>query len=393
MSDGRFENVFLVGEGAVGPSAQLDTITLTDGTLHLAAGATYAAPDLTIDGGAIDGDATLITSGKLTAIFGELGGGGTIVVLPATATMDWTAALGIYASRFETAGTVTVTETGLGRPETSWGRRLVWENTGTVSLASGLFPVLAGDEGARFVNRGRVVKTGTGTFQFRPRLVNDGVLEIQNGTLTATRVEQSPDATLRFGISSASAFGRLSGTLRYQGRLEGQLLGGYVPAAGTSFPVIQGSALDGAFSSFSLPLFGRQRHEHRADVHGDRRPGRADRGRPLAGRPRCGLVASRGARRGRPARAARGRSDILTTCAGHGTGAAPRSLSRPPGPGSRARAAGAAGRRRPADTPLQVRGRGRAPVTHRDAHREVLGPMTTGGRAAHARPWWHDFDR
>ncbi len=98
-------------------------------------------------------------------------------------------------------GDVTVTETGLGRPESTWGPRTVWENTGKITLVSGLFPTRRGRRGARgSINRGTIVKTGTGHDHDPP-----GVRQRRRGrhpgrAITATRFEQTPNGTLRFDI-------------------------------------------------------------------------------------------------------------------------------------------------------------------------------------------------
>jgi hypothetical protein len=258
-SGGTFDGVVLSPNAArplqLGTGAVLRGVNVT-GHVVIPAGETLEVENLAISSGTLDGDGTIVLEGHTTAYFGNLGSADTVVVQPADATMTWTHAFGILARRFASAGLVTVEETGLGRPETRWGHGLVWENTGVVRLHSGLFPTFAGDERARFVNRGLLVKETTGNFAFRPRLVNDGVIDLVAGRLTATRLEQTPDGTLKVelrGATAGSGFGALTATaLRHQGRLEARLAGGFVPATGTRLQIITGTDRSGAFGTTAL---------------------------------------------------------------------------------------------------------------------------------------------
>ena len=111
------------------------------------------------------------------------------------------------------------------------------------------------DESTTFYNRGLIVKQTTSNFTFDPLLVNDGVIDIQLGRITAPRYEQTPDGTLRFGIGgtgAASTYGALtSSRFNYGGRLEAVLTGGFTPAPGNRFDVISSATASrsGAFSS------------------------------------------------------------------------------------------------------------------------------------------------
>jgi hypothetical protein len=263
ISSGTFDNVVMdqgvaARPARLGSGAQLKRATIS-GHVIIPPGETLEAEDLYINAGTLDGDGTIVLNNHTQAYFGVLGGAGTKLIQPAGATMTWTHAMNFRASRLETAGLVTVEETGLGRPETTWGHHMTWENTGEVRLQSGLFPTLPGDEGARFVNRGKLVKETTGGFTFRPRLINDGVIELLAGRLTATRLEQTPDGTLRVELRNATAnsgWGALTATaLRYQGRFEAVLAGGFVPAPSARFQVITSSDRSGAFGSTSLAGF------------------------------------------------------------------------------------------------------------------------------------------
>ena len=257
VSNGQFVGLDLSAANfEVGPSASMDRVIVRAG-LTLPEVDAFEISNLTVAGGNVQGRTTLTLRGHFWAYYGSLGTGGMTVILPTGADMEWTAAFGLYAKRFESYGDVTVTETGLGRPDTTWGLRTVWENFGKVTLVSGLFPTRAGDEAARFVNHGTITKTTTGTITIRPVIVNDGVIDIQRGQITATRYEQTPDGTLRFDIggTAASAFGKLSASsFLYSGRLEATLTAGYTPAATNRFNVITAATgvRSGLFHSASL---------------------------------------------------------------------------------------------------------------------------------------------
>jgi hypothetical protein len=257
---GTFEGVILSGSGfELAQGAQLDRVVIS-GDVETTGG-TYPFDDSQLAGGYVTGPGTVTLGGHFQASYGRIGSPGSIVILPAGATMQWTNSFGIYAGRFENAGTLTIEATGANQVQT-WGNRTVWENTGTVRLQSGRFrnaPASQSviDESVLFINRGLLVKETTATFTFDPVLLNDGVVDIQLGRITAQRYEQTPDGTLRFGIggTSASAFGALTATrFNYGGRLEAVLTGGFTPAQDNRFAVITSSAASrsGAFSSTSL---------------------------------------------------------------------------------------------------------------------------------------------
>jgi hypothetical protein len=253
-STGHFEGIWLNGDQTpfqLGQGATLKK-TLIFGFLRLPEGGTLEITDSILIGRGITGRATLILKGHTEARSGQICGGGTTLIVPADATLEWTGTYGVQCKRIETAGTVVITGTG-ARVADAWGQRMVWANTGTIELVAGYFPVNPGDESARLINRGRIVKTGESAFEFRPRLVNDGVIDIQAGRLTATRLEQTPDSTLRFGLTSDTAYGALTVTeLRHGGRLEAAPVGTFVPAANTRFNVITSSNRSGAFASTAL---------------------------------------------------------------------------------------------------------------------------------------------
>lgn len=260
VSSGRFVGISLAAEPLrVGADAVIERMSVS-GVLILPDDTTFEIADLTISGGEILGRTTLVLRGHFWAYYGQVGAGGMTMILPTGATMEWTHAFGLYAKRFESYGDVTVTETGLGRPNTTWGSRTVWENFGRITLVSGLFPTLPDDEAARIVNHGTITKTGTGTITIRPVIVNDGVVDIQRGQITATRFEQSSNGTLRFDIGGTgnNEFGRLSaGAFLYSGRLEATRPAGFTPAPGTRWTVVAATQANrsGLFHAVATPGF------------------------------------------------------------------------------------------------------------------------------------------
>lgn len=263
-SNGTFTGVSLSGTHRLGPDAVLNQV-YNSADVRLTPGATYTLTDFTSGGGTIAGrDATIVLAGDSWAYYGRIGDDNTLdpegqaarIVVPEGSSLLWTAAMGFYARRFITAGEVRIEETGLGRPLETLGSRMVWENTGTIEVLAGLLPM--NDEGQRLVNRGTILKTGTGNLSVQIKLVNDGLVDIQRGRITASRFEQTADGILRFGLggtSAASQHGVLTATVfRYSGRLEATLDAGYVPAAGARHSVIASTrtARSGEFLSQAL---------------------------------------------------------------------------------------------------------------------------------------------
>jgi hypothetical protein len=257
VSSGEFLGVRVAGDHVFGQGALLrDALVLDDNTV--APGATVEMDGGQLYSGSIVGPGTIVLSGDLTATFGRFGDAGSLVVVPVGAHLHWTAAMYFTPRRFETHGTVEITDTGAGRPPGTFGERMVWENTGTVILQSRWLPVFAGDERARILNHGTIVKTSTSTMEIEPTIVNDGLVDVQLGRLQADRFEQTANGTLRFGIEGESArteHGELQAyQLRYGGRLEAEPRNGYEPPEGAVFNVIATSASNrsGSFLSTSL---------------------------------------------------------------------------------------------------------------------------------------------
>ncbi len=276
-SSGLFEGVILSAEPAaplrLAQGAAINRVRL-DGDVVLPPGGTVAMTDVTPFGGVVRGDGILILRGTIArgvgsdfGTFGSLGRPDTpLVILAEGATLTSDAALRIGSHRFEIEPGATLVLERTGANETSnWFNRGIVENRGTVRLHSGAYLPDNGttatngtDEGGLFINRGLVVKETNGSFDFRPQLLNDGVVQIDRGTLTARRFEQTPDGVLRFdigGTTAGSGHGVLSaGTLRHQGRIEATLTSGFTPAAGSRFNVITAGVANrsGAFTSSAL---------------------------------------------------------------------------------------------------------------------------------------------
>ena len=141
------------------------------------------------------------------------------MILPAGATMEWTHGLRpVRRSAFESAGDVKVTETGLGRPETTWAAGRYGEH-GEDHARQRPAPDARGRRGrsARQPRHGSS-RPARGRSQIRPVFVNDGLVELQAGRITATRssrrrrrrwVRHPGTAASAYGAMTASASGAL----------------------------------------------------------------------------------------------------------------------------------------------------------------------------------------
>jgi hypothetical protein len=258
-STGEFLGVKVEGDHVFGDGALLrDSQVFDDNTVT--PGATVEMDGGQIYGGSIVGPGTIVLSGDLTATFGRFGDAESLLVVPVGAHLHWTAAMAFTPRRFETHGTVEITGTGAGHPPGTFGERMVWENTGTLILHAGWLPVFAGDERARIVNHGTIVKTSTSTLEVEPTIVNDGLVDVQLGRLEANRFEQTADGTLRFGIEGEAARTEhgelLASQLRYSGRLEAELRNDYEPPDDAVLYVIATPASNRSGSFLSTALAG-----------------------------------------------------------------------------------------------------------------------------------------
>ena len=86
-------------------------------------------------------------------------------------------------------------------------------------------------------------------------LTNQGTITALQGNLSFTSGLTLSGGTLNFDLTGPSNFGRVavSGAANLGGTLSVSLLGGYIPAPGSSFPVLTYGSCSGTFSSFALP--------------------------------------------------------------------------------------------------------------------------------------------
>ncbi len=106
------------------------------------------------------------------------------------------------------------------------------------------------------VNRGIVRKSsGSDTCQIDPPFYNSGLLDAQTGVISLDGIYDLTGGTLNFALNSLTDFGQiaLSGAAVLTGAMSANLNNGYVPATGSSFPVLTYGSETGAFANTSLP--------------------------------------------------------------------------------------------------------------------------------------------
>jgi Putative Ig domain len=129
----------------------------------------------------------------------------------------------------------------------------VWNAVADLSMG-----VYSGAGTNYFINTGTLEKTaGTGTSTIGWTVENNGKLGSQTNTLSLTGNYDLTGGTLNSGINSPGNYGiiHLSGSpAALTGTLSANLNNGYVPATGSSFPVLTYSSESGIFTNF-LPPF------------------------------------------------------------------------------------------------------------------------------------------
>ena len=140
-------------------------------------------------------------------------------------------------------------------------------NGAIYNLAGGLFDIrndqsylYSSGAGAFFNNAGTLRKSaGTGTTPIYPLVINNaGLIEADSGTIGFQTVPNLTGGEVRFGLSSLASFGmvNISGNAALAGTVGVALLGGYVPAAGNSFKVLNYGSHTGIFSNSDFPAAG-----------------------------------------------------------------------------------------------------------------------------------------
>ena len=110
-----------------------------------------------------------------------------------------------------------------------------------------------------FINTGTFRKSGgTGTTSIGWNFTNSiGMLDAQTNTISLAGNYDLTGGTLNVGINSLAKYGiiHLSGSsVALTGTLSANLNNGYVPATGSSFPVLTYSSESGVFTNFNLPF-------------------------------------------------------------------------------------------------------------------------------------------
>jgi hypothetical protein len=132
----------------------------------------------------------------------------------------------------------------------------VWDG-GTVNLTGGTLTAdsIGHNDGGAFNFTGGTLQVET----FTGNLTNSGGTLAPGGaspgTTTVTGNYAQDSGTLQIGLASLSSFDRLivSGDLTLAGTLSVLLLGGYSPAAGATFDILDWANLTGTFSTLQLP--------------------------------------------------------------------------------------------------------------------------------------------
>jgi uncharacterized repeat protein (TIGR01451 family) len=244
------------------------------------AGTTTAQGGMTIDTNGVSLGRTLINGTGSTAVMSGTGGiffqaGGSIVnQVGATFEIQ-------NDAFFSDPGTSTILNAGTWLRTTSNGTfetNIPMVNTGTVEVRTGVLDVGAYSQtaGSTFLNGGNIavdsddvmtisggVLRGSGTIDGDvvigngPGTVSPGV---SAGTIGATQMTFGPDGTyaceiggLTPGTQHDLLGGPTSGAYAVNGTLSVTLIGGFVPAIGNTFTIVQGSSRTGNFATTSLP--------------------------------------------------------------------------------------------------------------------------------------------
>ena len=115
------------------------------------------------------------------------------------------------------------------------------------------------DGGSAQVNNAGVLRkrtgSGTGFFASGVGFLNTGLLDVQSGTMQLPGNSLAPGSRINCGLASPSVYGRVSfdSSVALAGTLGMRFIGGYVPAAGSSFAVVSYPSHTGNFATLDLP--------------------------------------------------------------------------------------------------------------------------------------------
>ncbi len=200
---------------------------------------------LNLSGGDLESSLTVLQGGTLsisnTIYFDEVSPYNGNAALTNYGTVIWAGNITSYANEGSLGGSATIDNAGL------------WEAVGDNSIS------LATISTNTFINTGTLEKTGgTSTSTIGWNVLNSGgILGSQTNTLSLAGDYDLTGGTLNVGINSLANYGiiNLSGSpAALTGTLSANLNNGYVPATGSSFPVLTYGSESGAFTNFNLPF-------------------------------------------------------------------------------------------------------------------------------------------
>ncbi len=215
-------------------------------------GANQVSGVLNFNSGYVSGPLTLSSNAVLNWSGGRFAQGSSLLVqsnalvnLLTSAEKDLGGPMTNYGAVVWTGGTLYMMNDGAGWAGTIENAGL-WETRGDLPLYN-----YYGNNYPVFENTGLLRKsTGTGTATMDLAFLNQSAIEPLSGVLNFPRGFSSTAGTVTFGLGGNSSYGRITvtGAASVSGGLAARLLNGYIPDAGTAFPVMTATTLAGTFT-------------------------------------------------------------------------------------------------------------------------------------------------
>jgi hypothetical protein len=233
------------------------TNVIADGTFTLTGSMTIS--NTVLEGGTLMGN-NGVMSGLITWTSGALGNALGGVTLAANGVLVLAGANGTdypLGEYFTNAGTILLQSGNLQLDwvEPQYGE-LINLPGATVTFASDVSIDDVGGSPGLF-NQGTVRKSGgAGVSGINTALNNSGTLDVQTGTVSVNAACSLTGGTLNFGINGLGNFGQVvlsENPATLDGSVSANLNNGYVPSAGSSFPVVTFAAESGMFAHALLP--------------------------------------------------------------------------------------------------------------------------------------------
>ena len=242
-SSGTFGTELAYGTFTLDGAAGFDGAVIAGATVRLDRHATTDAHDLELRSGTLVTGAGLDLTGSFVFSGGSLDArAGTLIEAGADTTVTLTFGTISGDPRLETAGATT-----LGGFQTTSVDRLVWENTGTVTMSANA--AVSAPYG-KLVNRGTLVAPAATYGVLNMTVVNDGALRIPAEALHIANFRQTTDGALETDVTTASTTPKLYGDrISYSGDLVVTTSTGYAPAEGARTELLGGPHVDGEFRS------------------------------------------------------------------------------------------------------------------------------------------------